>query len=380
LAQGKKKDKTESTARFSALELPFDGTAFALSEEKQGSVVVAINATDAGFGSAAFCRIDAVNPSVVDQGFLPEPPFVDSDNDEFTNGGSSAIDVNDNGIIVGRASTFEDDPNYGGTDINPGRGIVWTPIGDGYEYELLPTLNLAESQANGINSVGEIVGSSDSRAVYWNGVTHEIDDLNTSFTQTLGWDLVEANDINNQGMVVGRGILNGTLRGFLLDLDSGAIWAVPLIGAADANNAVQVDAGGRVVGPAWNGGGNPYGTNPDYHLGYLWDGPGNDPVILGSVTNNTSAAYGLNDLGDTTGISFIPTDDFWANDWVPTLWEPDGDGNVTATELSNEVGGRTNWLLTNCVDINNQGWISARGRKRVKGNYKWHALILIPNP
>ncbi len=378
-AQGRKKNNTPPP-RFLALELPYDGTSTAISEANQGTVVVAINATDAGYGSAAFCQINANNPGIAGQGFLPEPPFVDPNDGEFKNGPSSASDVNDNGIIVGRASAFEGDPNYVGTNISPGRGIVWTFNGDSYDYELLPTLNLAETYANGINSIGEIVGRSNGRAVYWDAITHEIVDLNTAVTEALGWELVTANDINDMGLVVGHGILAGQSRGFLLDLGSGAILTVPLIDGADANTAFRVDAGGRVVGPAWNGGGNPYGTNPDHYYGYSWEGPGHDPVILGSVTNNTSTAYGLNDLGDTTGISFIPTDEIWANDWVPTLWESDGKGSVTATELSNEVDGRTNWLLTNCIDINNDGWISSRGRKRVRGRYEWHALLLIPNP
>jgi hypothetical protein len=327
-----------------------------------------------GYQSAAFALINSDNKTVLEYGFLPEPPFVDPESGEFQNGGSGVYDVNNDGILVGRASTFEDDPNYTGTDPNPGRGVVWTYNGSQYEFELLPTLNLAVSYALGINNFGEIVGVSDHRAVFWDAFTHEIQDLNPPTTAALGWDLSSANDINDMGLVVGQGMLEEKFRGFLLDLDSGAIWAIPLIGPADANGGKRIDANGRVVGSAWNGTGSYYGT--DYVMGYSWEGPGHAPVILGSVTNNTSVAFGLNDLGDSVGVSIIPNDDILADNRVPTLWEPDGNGSMTALDLREEIGGYTSWLLFN---INNEGWIAARGRKRFRGRYVTRALIIVPN-
>ncbi len=369
-----------SGERFGVVEIPIDhGMANAISEPNQGIVTVGIRGSDEGHSSGAFARIDSDNKTVLQYGFLPEPPFVDPESGEFQNGYSSVSDVNNDGILVGEASTFEDDTSYTGTDINPSRGIVWTYTGSQYEFELLPTFNLAASHANGINNFGEIVGSSDNRAVLWDPLTHDIEDLNTPLTAALGWDLWSANDINDMGLVVGHGMLEEKIRGFLLDLDSGAIWAIPLIGPADANGGRRINAFGRVVGDAWNGNGRHDGTNPDYVMGFSWEGPGHPPVILESVTNNTSLAFGLNDLGDSVGVSIIPNDDIRANNRVPTLWEPDGNGSMTALDLREEIGGYTSWLLTNCININNEGWITAQGRKRFRGRYVWRALIIVPN-
>ena len=385
-AEAKKPDKPggggggEPPPRFTVLELPLEGYANAISEtDQQGTITVAVDGSDAGYASAAFARVDRLTKEILDYGFLPEPPFVDRDDGQFKDGPSGPSDVNDDRTIVGSASAFEEDPDYTGSDPSPNRGVVWTYDGTDYSYEVLPTLNLAPTYTSGINNWGAIVGSSDHRAVLWDAFTHDIEDLNTAETAALGWELRAALDINDDGLVVGIGLLNEKTRGFLLDLNSGDITPVPLIGSADQNGAYRINANGRLVGYAWDGDGASYGTNPDYVRGYSWDGPGSDPVVLPSVTNNTSHAFGLNDFGASTGISIIPNDDVFSNNLVPTLWEFDTTGNLTATELATEIPNKPDWYLHQCWDINNDGWISARGRKFFKGRYVWPALLLVPN-
>ena len=162
-------------------------------------------------------------------------------------------------------------------------------------------------------------------------------------------------------------MLGGKIRGYLLDCVSGVIVPVPLVGPADANSAGRINAYGRVVGHAWNGSGRRTGTTPDYVRGFSWDGPLSAPIALTSVTNNTSLGIGMNDLGASTGNSYIPTDDWLSNDEVPTLWEIDELGQLIATDLTTEIESSRSWFLSRCGDVNNDGWISARP-KTIQGS------------
>ena len=57
--------------------------------------------------------------------------------------------------------------------------------------------------ARGINNLGFIVGDSGGRAVLWNpfaATPYAVEDLNTVETISLGWELLAANDINDNGL------------------------------------------------------------------------------------------------------------------------------------------------------------------------------------
>lgn len=92
---------------------------------------------------------------------------------------------------------------------------------DGVDYAMLwsdgKATVLGKGNAFGINDKGQIVGSryeNVTRAMMWeNGVQIE---LNSLIDPNLGWRLVSARAINNSGMIVGVGYLNGYLRAFLL--------------------------------------------------------------------------------------------------------------------------------------------------------------------
>jgi probable HAF family extracellular repeat protein len=45
-------------------------------------------------------------------------------------------------------------------------------------------------------------------------------DLNSLLPANSGWQLIQANGINDSGQIVGTGFLNGQQSGFLLDLDT----------------------------------------------------------------------------------------------------------------------------------------------------------------
>ena len=145
--------------------------------------------------------------------------------------------------------------------------------------------------------------------------------------------------------------------------------------------ARRIDAAGRVVGNAWDGQGVHFGTAPDYVRGYTWDGPGSDAVVLTPVTTSTSHTWGMNDLGDAVGTSWIPNDDFTSypdDHQIPTLWEFDEQDEIVATYLQAEIPDRPSWFLLGAWDVTNDGWVSAFGRARVKGEYIWRAVLLEP--
>ena len=85
----------------------------------------------------------------------------------------------------------------------------------------LGTLGGSFSQANAINDAGQIVGFSkiagdaDSHAVLWtpNG---GLQDLNQLIPGDSGWDLQGANSISSNGNIVGAGLHNGQGHAFLL--------------------------------------------------------------------------------------------------------------------------------------------------------------------
>lgn len=124
---------------------------------------------------------------------------------------SVATDLNEKGQVVGDAgetATWQSCSVYGIT-----RAFLW----DRGRMKPLPMLSDSEkSQAHALNNHGEIVGRSGERAVLWrNG---QVFDLNGALPKDSGWTLVEANDINDKGQIVGAGRKNGNpeLQAFLL--------------------------------------------------------------------------------------------------------------------------------------------------------------------
>lgn len=124
---------------------------------------------------------------------------------------SMALAVNEAGTIVGYA--------------NPGRGAPHAAIlhTDG-TYEDLGSFGLSDSWANDINDAGDIVGQAFgddgsggwvSRAfIYRNGTMTALDTLTPTAT---GWSaFTDARGINALGQIVGTGIYNGEIKGFVM--------------------------------------------------------------------------------------------------------------------------------------------------------------------
>jgi len=121
---------------------------------------------------------------------------------------SDASDINDAGTIVG----------YQGEGANPQAAIFY---GEG-KYDVLGALDLEESWAEDINETGVIVGQAfgivnggvrRKAFVYADG---QMEDLLGLLQNDSGWDeLFEAAAINDLGTIVGGGLFEGEVRGFV---------------------------------------------------------------------------------------------------------------------------------------------------------------------
>jgi probable HAF family extracellular repeat protein len=125
--------------------------------------------------------------------------------------------INDLGEIVG------DSVNAGGFTV----AFLWLPApayGLTAGMHDMDTVGGAFSSANAINVHGDMVGISqtttppphEEAACAWYGGQPGAIDLNTFLAPGSPWILQSANDINDQGQIVGRGLKNFVMRGFLL--------------------------------------------------------------------------------------------------------------------------------------------------------------------
>ncbi|HKQ48719.1 MAG TPA: hypothetical protein VJZ71_11675 [Phycisphaerae bacterium] len=119
---------------------------------------------------------------------------------------SSATDINDSGRIVGWSDTASGAPHAFSVQVDS-TGIVITRTD-------LGTLENTFSVAYGLNSAGDVVGTSNSRAVLWRG--NQVIDLNTRIPSGAGWVLGRAHAINTAGQIVGEGAHVGFPHGYLL--------------------------------------------------------------------------------------------------------------------------------------------------------------------
>jgi probable HAF family extracellular repeat protein len=114
---------------------------------------------------------------------------------------SEALDVNESGRIVGSY-------DVGSTGLE--RAFVWQ---SGALQEIHDPSYIT-SKAYAINDLGVIVGYG-GRAVIWSGNSMIL--LETMLAANADWNSLNvAHDINNEGLIVGKGEIGGNTRGFLL--------------------------------------------------------------------------------------------------------------------------------------------------------------------
>jgi probable HAF family extracellular repeat protein len=200
---------------------------------------------------------------------------------------SQANAINNAGQIVGQA---------GNTDAH---AIVW----NGGVPTDLSAANGNAGIARGINSVGQIVGSSYpsgisglSQATIWNGTT-------PTSLGNLGGITSVANAINNAGKVVGWSSTNpvGPQNAYAFIWTGGTMTALVNLANAGGSVAYDINNAGQVVGDTIMTGGT-HAT--------LWQN--NTPIDLNAVLNSSGLgwvledAFANNDRGQIVGWGFNP--------------------------------------------------------------------------
>jgi probable HAF family extracellular repeat protein len=208
-------------------------------------------------------------------------------------------DINDRGQIVGCAG-------------NPEHAFLW----DRGEMTDLGTLGGNSSCAEGINSLGQVVGYSKSatathrHAFLWD--RGEMTDLGT-----LGGEWSVADAINDRGQVVGASVTGGAggerqslgvlwERGVMTVLGTPGVLGGGEIYVLDINNRGQAVGYAHAV----------FADNPNsVSRAHLWEN--GEIVVLGNLGGEDGHANGINNRGQIVGSS-----DTSSGDTHATLWQP----------------------------------------------------------
>lgn len=118
-----------------------------------------------------------------------------------------ALAMNNYDQIVGQSHEVLDKYAYYFTN----RAILWQTDGTMVD---VASIGGSSFDARGINDKGQIVGSGFGGAFIWENEVRT--NLNTVIASNTGWRLDSAEDINEAGWIVGRGLFEGMYKPFLL--------------------------------------------------------------------------------------------------------------------------------------------------------------------
>ncbi len=191
------------------------------------------------------------------------------------------------------------------------------------------------SEARAINDSGVWVGRSDVGIADWHAVWSDpngnIQDLNDLLPGGSPWELKEAWDINNSGIVVGYGIKGGSTRAYAFHPSTGVLTDHGFAPGAAAGYARAVDESDRVVGDGgWGGHMFICGSVSDQDLsppwGQVYDVGGGNGTVVGMMDVG---------FGNFHAFKLIPADvDF---DNIPDLWFADLDEDLQ-NDLLRDLG------------------------------------------
>jgi probable HAF family extracellular repeat protein len=246
---------------------------------------------------------------------------------------ASAQALNGAGLVVGYAGNS---PTSG----LPRAAVTW----QGGALAALPSLGGTRSTALGVSDAGLIVGWSRdaaerTRAAVWEaGAVRALDAIHG----LPAWALSFAWDVNTARQVVGVGDGPNGGRGFLLQLDSCALTALPTLGGS-RSDAYGINEAGDVVGRARNA--------AEQTRAVLWRGGA--VTDLGTLGGTTAQAWDINDRGEIAG---------WSTDASGARRAFLHDG-VAMRALPSLGGG-----FDQAQDINNGGWVVGQARDTAGGS------------
>lgn len=250
---------------------------------------------------------------------------------------SEAIAINNNGQIVGQYMTSSAYPHA-------------YCYSNGAKVDL-GVLSGLTSFGWGINSSGQVVGTSNSRAFLYSGGS--MTDLgNLGKTGNAG-----ADDINDNGEVVGYSLTpSGVSHAFLYS--NGTMNDLGTLPGFTHSRALRINANGQVAGYCDT-------TSGDEHA-FLYDnGIMND---LGTLPGySSSSAIGLNTNGQVVGKVFNLLHNSSA-----FLYS-----NGTMIDLNSLIDPSSGWNLFEATAINDSGWIVGQGKNNLG---QTHIFLLTPVP
>ncbi len=248
---------------------------------------------------------------------------------------SALYDVNDDGLAVGY--TYDSPGDYRCMQIDIAGG---SPSLIGGESS---TCNIAQA----INASGQIVGMATLRG----GRQAFVYDATNGMTDLGFSDESEAEDINDNGVIVGDFITN-TTHSFIYD--GGSVSYIEIANSVPygINNSNQI------VGEYLD-------SENDYYVAFLYENSTTTtlPALGGNLTS--AMAFNINNLGQVVGRSYNNA----GEETSAVLWE-----NGQVNDLNTMIPAGSGWVLGTANDINDRGEITGAG---LYGG-QVHAYLLIP--
>jgi probable HAF family extracellular repeat protein len=240
------------------------------------------------------------------------------------------------------------------------------------------------SRANGINTIGQIVGYSgrsrdgtNSRAFLWNGVTGMLD------IGTLGGAYAQAHAINDAGYITGTsqvGASAATTHAFLYCPQCAGSRAMTDLGVLGGYSSygMAINNYNHVVG---------YSTiKPNDQRVHAFLHDGRSMIDLGSLGGSASrwggdisVAMGINNIDQVVGYTYLPAVSGMPVQQVAFRWmrtrNESGIGNMVNLNTLVDKTGR-NYLLFSATGINDKGQIAASAYDMRTGSVR--AVLLTP--